>query len=194
MSIIESTAVIRAIDAVKRVLSAKLPTRLAEMETAEVGLNVPPPDAYRIALSRDAVSEVLTNAFVSCFVFQSRSSEVVSESSGTPTYIGGVQLTYIEIRIMYQHAPQDTYTPDEWEQSLTTSDILARRGYYYAAAVNEVMRRDLCCGSGGVITDVVSKESDYAGETYDSDSAGSYGMATLIYGVRLDTQIPHCED
>jgi len=194
MSIAESTSVIRAIDAVKRVLAAKLPERLAEMETREIGLNVPPPDAYRIALSRDAVSEVLTNAFVSCFVFQSRSSEIVNESSGTPEYMGGVQLTYVEIRILYQNAPQDTYTPDEWEQPLTVSDILARRGYYYAAAVNETIRRDLCCGSDGVVTDVISKESDFAGETYDSDSAGSYGMATLVYGLRLDTQIPHCED
>jgi len=192
MSIEESTAVIRSIDAVKKVLTEKLPIRLLEMETFENGINLPTPTAYRIALSRDAIREVTTNAFVSCFIFQNRSSEIIEESTGSPLYMNGVQLTYIEIRIVYNSMIQTSYCPEVWGQDLTVSDILARRGYYYAAAVNEVMRRDLCCGSGGVITDVISRESDFAGETYDSDSSGSYGMATMVYGLRIDTQIPYC--
>lgn len=193
MSVAESIAVISALDVVRTVLADNLPTRLAALETAEPGLEVPAPGRYALALSRTAVDEALQNSAVSCFVFQSRPSDIVQEQSGGAADYPAVQLTYVEIRIVYRSRLQAPYTPSSWGAELTSQDILARRGYYYAAAINEVMRRDVCCNSGGVITEVISKQSDYAGAIYETDSQKIYGMTTMVYGLRQDIVVPYCE-
>lgn len=194
MSVAESIAVVRALDVTRTVLGTYLPTRLAAYETAEPGLDVPAPSHYAMGLSRSAVDEALQNASVACFVFQSRPSEIVREESGSATEYPAVQMTYVEVRIVYRSRLQPPYAPASWGSTLTSSDILARRGYYYAAAVNETMRRDLCCNSAGVITSVISKDSDYAGAIYESDSQKIYGVTTMVYGLRQDIIVPYCED
>jgi len=194
MSVAESIAVISALDVVRTVLGDYLPTRLAAYQSAETGLSVPAPSRYALALSRSAVDEALQNAAVACFVFQSRPSDIVQEQSGGATDYPAVQLTYVEIRVVYRSRLQAPYSPASWGSELTSSDILARRGYYYAAAVNEVMRRDLCCNSGGVITEVISKDSDYAGAIYETDSQKIYGMTSMVYGLRQDIVVPYCAE
>jgi hypothetical protein len=192
MSIQESIAVIGALDVVRTVLGDYMPTECAAYEAAEVGLELPAPSIYRMSLSRSAVDEALGNAAVAAFIFQSRPSEIVAESSGDALHLRGVQLTYVEIRIVYRMRNQAPYTPASWGSELTSSDTLARRGYYYAAAVNEVMRTQLCCNSGGIVSEVISKDSDYAGAIYESDSQKIYAMTTLVYGLRQDILIPYC--
>ena len=193
MSVQESLAVLTALDVTRTVLGAQMPTKCIVYEAVEAGLELPPPEVYGLALSRQAVDEALKNASVACFVFQSRPSDVEDPTnSGTPMYRAGIQTTYIEIRVVYRSKLQRPYTPAAWGSKLSSQDILARRGYWYAAAVNDVLRAHLCCDSGGAITSIVSKDSDYAGSIFETDSTKIYGMATLVYGVRQDTLIPFC--
>ena len=104
----------------------------------------------------------------------------MQEQSGGGVDYPAVQLTYVEIRVVYRSHLQAPYAPAAWGSELTSQDILARRGYYYAAAINEVMRRDVCCNSAGVITEVISKQSDYAGAIYETDSQKIYGMIESV--------------
>jgi hypothetical protein len=188
-----SLAVIRAIDAIHRVLIAYLPDALREYEVAEPGLRLPAPDRYHLALSSQAVEDALTNANVAAFIFQASESITGIKSSVDALNQGQAQQTYIEIRIAYQQFLGMPYTPATWGECLTSQDMLARRGYYYVGAIMDVIYRKLCCNSDGAVSDVLGVDSDFAGAIFLSNNQQYHGMASIVFELRQDVTVPYCE-
>ena len=188
-----SLAVIRAIDAIHRVLIAYLPDALREYEIAEPGLRLPPPDRYHLALSSQSVEDALTNANVAAFIFQASESITGVKSSLDALNQGQAQQTYIEIRIAYQTFLGMPYTPVTWGECLTSQDMLARRGYYYIGAIMDVIYRKLCCNSDGAVSDVLGVDSDFAGAIFLSNNQQYHGMASIVFELRQDVTVPYCE-
>lgn len=193
MTISRDLAVIRAIDAMRVVLGDYLPDKLLEYETAEPGLSLPAPSAYRLALSADAVDEAITNNSVAVFLFQSAESVTRSVSSGSPTDQRQVQSTFIEVRIVYQQQLIAPHAPPTWGLMLTSRDVLARRGYYYVGAVMDCVYRYLCCNSNGAVSDVLAVDSDFAGAIFEGINQKYHGVASVVFELRQDTTVPYCE-
>ena len=188
-----SLAVIRAIDAIHRVLIAYLPDALREYESAEPGLRLPPPDRYHLALSSQSVEDALTNANVAAFIFQASESITGVKSSLDALNQAQAQQTYIEIRIAYQTFLGMPYTPSTWGECLTSQDMLARRGYYYIGAIMDVIYRKLCCNSDGAVSDVLGVDSDFAGAIFLSNYQQYPVMASIVFELRHDVTVPYCE-
>lgn len=194
MSIQRSKAVLLAIDAMIKCLHTYLPDALDALEVAEPGIPLPAPDRYALALSPEAVDEALSNANVACFVFQSAPSETRAVNSGTPTDEPNMQSTFIEVRVMYNQRLSAPYVPATVGFQLTSQDILARRGYYYVAAIMDMVYRHLCCTSAGAVSDVLNVDSDFAGSIFETVNQQWRGLASIVFELRQDTLVPYCED
>lgn len=194
MSIPRPLAVLRAIDSTVKALAENLPTTLQSYEVLEPGMPLPAPDRYALALSSEAMEEALSNAHVACFVFQSAPSETRQIISGSALEQSQVQSTFIEVRIAYNHRLTIPYTPGTLGLQLTSQDILARRGYYYVAAVMDIVYRHLCCSSAGAVSDVLAVDSDFAGAIFQTVNQQYHGLASIVFELRQDTLVPYCED
>jgi hypothetical protein len=193
MTISRDLAVLSAVDSIHRVLAEYLPAKLKEYEVAEPGLRLPAPDRYHLALSSQAVEEALTNANVAAFIFQSTESVTGVKSSLDALNQAQAQQTYIEVRVAYQSYLAAPYAPDTWGASLTSQDMLARRGYYYIGGIMDVIYRKLCCHSDGAVSDVLGVDSDFAGAIFLSQNQQYHGMASIVFELRQDVTVPYCE-
>lgn len=191
---VEALAVFEAIEQVATALQANLPTWIATRGAEVAGLPMTSPgnQDYYFSLSRAAVDRVMQNSAVAVFISQAKPSSLPSTTTkgSSPTEFGGVQITYLEISIIYRL--ENCEPISKFGKTLTTHDIMSLRGLLYAAAIMDVMRRFAPDG-GSTITSVESKDSDFAGAVrFDPTGEPIIGASTTVWGLRQDIAIPFC--
>lgn len=185
-------AVIRAIDAVHLCLQTHLPAILDELELDEEGLQLPAPDKYSLALSPTGVEESIVNGNVAVWIFQSSESEIFKKNSGTPLGGEAYQRTFIEVRIAYNARSAVPYKPPGWTTPLSQQDTLARRGYFYVAALMKCLLTKLCCTSPDAVSQVSDVSNDFAGSVFEFGKQQWGGLGTVVFELEQVVTIPKC--
>lgn len=199
-SIPESAGVWAAIENVSAAMRGNLEASLAEVVASITAdplvvsrLAVPAPSAadYHYSLSRAAIDRIIKNSAVAVFISQAKPSVEVQRRSLIPPNNQDIsQLTYIEVSLVYRLKNGQPF--DMFGKTFTTADMMSLRGYVYAGAIMDCVRK--FGASGDNVSLVETKDSDFAGAVrFSPDGEPLIGAATVTWGLRQDLSVPLCQ-
>lgn len=189
MSIAEEIAVDTALSHVISILQDNLASALSSSPVAVVGLELPAPadQAYYLQLSPQYIDRQVHNDEVMCVVYQESLSDMLTQTSGTPTHFEARQATYAEIVIGYRMRMQEPLVRDG--KTYTSHDIMALRGYRYLAGITQVMRKYGCNSTAGVSQ--VQKMNDLvAPPILNEDDQPIMGFVSAVWGLHQEISVP----
>lgn len=189
-------SLLRAIDYTMICLQDNLANILKEYQNQEEGLSlpVPRPESYFIAYAPSDADSVIMNDNVAVMIGQASSSLDGSKYSGDVDRIGQDKSVFIEVTIFFNDSKFVEYRPAHFKYPINRQSHMARRAYYYGAAVVKCIYESLVCSSNGWVSQVLDTTDDANVITgWDPENQKWLSAATVVFEYDQKTMKPVCK-